>query len=120
MAVGGPLTGSSSSINSSASDDSALPSSARASRALMHSLSTNDVGEYKHSVITGGGTIRIIGDNVELVRVKIWQHRKTIFIIKQKRWHKSSLCNYKILNKGGRGDESRKISFCFLFNVYGT
>jgi hypothetical protein len=70
MAVGGPLTGSSSSINSSASDDSALPSSARASRALMHSLSTNDanIGEYKYSVVTGGYTIKITGDNLDLVR----------------------------------------------------
>lgn len=73
LAVGGPLTGSSSSINSSASDDSALPSSARASRALMHSLSTNDanLGEYKYSVVTGGYTIRITGDNLDLVRVSI-------------------------------------------------
>ncbi|XP_018573979.1 eukaryotic translation initiation factor 4E-binding protein Mextli isoform X2 [Anoplophora glabripennis] len=67
---GGPLTGSSSSINSSASDDSALPSSARASRALMHSLSTNDanIGEYKYTVITNGHTIKITGDNLDLVR----------------------------------------------------
>lgn len=68
---GGPLTGSSSSINSSASDDSALPCSARASRALMHSLSTNDanIGEYKYTVITNGHTIKITGDNLDLVRV---------------------------------------------------
>ncbi|KAL3282449.1 hypothetical protein HHI36_005635 [Cryptolaemus montrouzieri] len=70
LAVGGPLTGSSSSINSSASDDSALPSSVRASRALMHSLSVNDasIGEYKYTVVVGGHTIRIMGDNLELVR----------------------------------------------------
>ncbi|KAK9869396.1 hypothetical protein WA026_003152 [Henosepilachna vigintioctopunctata] len=70
MAVGGPLTGSSSSINSSASDDSALPSSARASRALMHSFSVNDatIGEYKYSVVVGGHTVRIMGDNLDLVR----------------------------------------------------
>ncbi|XP_030749641.1 eukaryotic translation initiation factor 4E-binding protein Mextli isoform X2 [Sitophilus oryzae] len=68
--AGGPLTGSSSSINSSASDDSALPSSARASRALMHSLSTPDanLGEYKYTVITNGHTIKITGDNLDLVR----------------------------------------------------
>lgn len=68
--AGGPLTGSSSSINSSASDDSALPSSARASRALMHSLSTPDanIGEYKYTVITNGHTIKITGDNLDLVR----------------------------------------------------
>ncbi|XP_019763413.1 eukaryotic translation initiation factor 4E-binding protein Mextli isoform X2 [Dendroctonus ponderosae] len=66
----GPLTGSSSSINSSASDDSALPSSMRASRALMHSLSTPDanVGEYKYTVIANGHTIKITGDNLDLVR----------------------------------------------------
>ncbi|XP_056629929.1 eukaryotic translation initiation factor 4E-binding protein Mextli isoform X2 [Diorhabda carinulata] len=66
----GPLTGSSSSINSSASDDSALPNSARASRALMHSLSTNDanLGEYKYTVIVNGCTIKITGDNLDLVR----------------------------------------------------
>ncbi|XP_076270994.1 eukaryotic translation initiation factor mextil isoform X2 [Rhynchophorus ferrugineus] len=69
-AAGGPLTGSSSSINSSASDDSALPSSARVSRALMHSLSTPDanIGEYKYTVITNGHTIKITGDNLDLVR----------------------------------------------------
>ncbi|XP_050306743.1 eukaryotic translation initiation factor 4E-binding protein Mextli isoform X2 [Anthonomus grandis grandis] len=68
--VGGPLTGSSSSINSSASDDSALPSSARVSRALMHSLSTPDanLGEYKYTVIANGHTIKITGDNLDLVR----------------------------------------------------
>lgn len=68
---GGPLTGSSSSINSSASDDSALPCSSRVSRALMHSLSTNDanIGEYKYTVITNGHTIKITGDNLDLVRV---------------------------------------------------
>lgn len=72
VAVGGQLlTGSSSSINSSASDDSALPHSARASRALLHSLSTNDasLGEYKYTVVTGGHTIKITGDNLDLVRV---------------------------------------------------
>lgn len=69
-ASGGPLTGSSSSINSSASDDSALPSSARASRALMHSMSLNDacLGEYKYTVVAGGHTIKIIGDNLDLVK----------------------------------------------------
>lgn len=65
------LTGSSSSINSSASEDSALPHSARASRALLHSLSTNDanLGEYKYTVVIGGHTIKITGDNLDLVRV---------------------------------------------------
>ncbi|CAG9814539.1 unnamed protein product [Phaedon cochleariae] len=71
---GGPLTGSSSSVNSSASDDNALPGgaggSARASRALLHSLSTNDahIGEYKYTVIAKGCTVRITGDNLDMVR----------------------------------------------------
>ncbi|KAJ8956795.1 hypothetical protein NQ318_014209, partial [Aromia moschata] len=69
----GQLTGSSSSINSSASDDSALPCSSRTSRILMHSLSTNDanIGEYKYTVITNGCTIKITGDNLDLVRVRV-------------------------------------------------
>ncbi|KRT78541.1 hypothetical protein AMK59_7814 [Oryctes borbonicus] len=70
MAIGGPLTGSSSSINSSASDESALPHAGR-SRALLHSLSTNDasIGEYKYTVVTGGHTIKITGDDLDLVRI---------------------------------------------------
>ncbi|XP_017786109.1 PREDICTED: eukaryotic translation initiation factor 4E-binding protein Mextli isoform X2 [Nicrophorus vespilloides] len=74
VAIGGPLTGSSSSINSSASDESALPhgtsGSSHVSRALLHSLSTNDasLGEYKYTVVTGGHTIKITGDNLDLVR----------------------------------------------------
>lgn len=78
MAPAGPLTGSSSSINSSASDDSALPSSVRASRALMHSLSTNDanIGEYKFTVIANGCTIKITGDNLDLVRVSCLNIKK--------------------------------------------
>ncbi|XP_018326887.1 eukaryotic translation initiation factor 4E-binding protein Mextli isoform X2 [Agrilus planipennis] len=68
--LSGPLTGSSSSINSSASEDSALPHSARVSRALLHSLSTNDasLGEYKYTVVVGGHTIKISGDNLDLIR----------------------------------------------------
>ncbi|XP_019876983.2 eukaryotic translation initiation factor 4E-binding protein Mextli isoform X2 [Aethina tumida] len=72
--VGGPLTGSSSSVNSSASDESpTMPASAlasgRASRALMHSLSTNDanIGEYKYTVTTGSGSVKITGNNLDLV-----------------------------------------------------
>lgn len=70
IAIGGPLTGSSSSINSSASDESALPHTGR-SRTLLHSLSTSDanIGEYKFTVVTGGHTIKITGDNLDLVRV---------------------------------------------------
>jgi len=69
---GGPLTGSSSSINSSASDESALPQASRVhpSRALLHSLSTSDasIGEYKFTVVTASGTVKITGDNLDLVR----------------------------------------------------
>ena len=76
MNVGGPLTGSSSSINSSASDDSALPHTARSTRALFHSLSTNDasLGEYKYTVVTGGHTLKITGDNLDLVRVSLGEN----------------------------------------------
>lgn len=37
----------------------------------MHSLSTPDanIGEYKYTVITNGHTIKITGDNLDLVRV---------------------------------------------------
>ncbi|XP_050501554.1 eukaryotic translation initiation factor 4E-binding protein Mextli isoform X1 [Diabrotica virgifera virgifera] len=67
---GGPLTGSSSSINSSASDDSALPSSARAPRHLIHSLSVNDanLGEYIYTVNANGCSIKITGNNLDAVR----------------------------------------------------
>lgn len=84
MAVGGPLTGSSSSINSSASDESAMPLTTRASRALLHSLSTNDasIGEYKYTVVTGGHTIKITGDNLDLVRVCVYKYYFWLFIIK--------------------------------------
>lgn len=71
ITIGGPpLTGSSSSINSSTSEDSALPHSARASRTLIHSLSVNDanIEEYKFTVVVGGCTIKITGDNIDLVR----------------------------------------------------
>lgn len=68
-AVGGPLTGSSSSINSSASEESGLQHNQR-HRSLLHSLSTNDasIGEYKYTVVTGGHTIKITGDNLDIVR----------------------------------------------------
>lgn len=65
----GALAGSSSSINSSASDDSAPPVVHRAN--LFHSLSTNDatVGEYKYTVnVRGQYTIKITGNNLELVK----------------------------------------------------
>ncbi|XP_072382265.1 eukaryotic translation initiation factor 4E-binding protein Mextli isoform X3 [Diabrotica undecimpunctata] len=67
---GGPLTGSSSSINSSASDDSAIPCSARAPRTLIHSLSVNDanIGEYIYTVNANGCSIKITGNNLDAVR----------------------------------------------------
>ncbi|KAK4879216.1 hypothetical protein RN001_007362 [Aquatica leii] len=70
ITVGGPLTGSSSSINSSTSEDSALPHSARASRSLIDGLSVNDTNaeEYKFTVVVGEYTITITGDNIDLVR----------------------------------------------------
>ncbi|XP_031343484.1 eukaryotic translation initiation factor 4E-binding protein Mextli isoform X2 [Photinus pyralis] len=65
---GPPLTGSSSSINSSTSEDSALPHSARASRTLMHSLSaTESFEEYKFTVVVGDRIIKISGDDINLV-----------------------------------------------------
>lgn len=71
MSVSAPLTGSSSSINSSASEDGTLAQNTCTSRALMHSLSTNDanIGEYKYTVIASGHTLKITGDNLDLVRV---------------------------------------------------
>ncbi|KAK5645749.1 hypothetical protein RI129_004213 [Pyrocoelia pectoralis] len=67
---GPPLTGSSSSINSSTSEDSALTNSARASRTLLHSLSANDANfeEYKFTVVVRDHTITISGDSIDLVR----------------------------------------------------
>lgn len=66
-----PNAGSSSSINSSASDDSMLPASVRSVNPLVHSLSANDAGagQYKYSVVIGDNVIRIIGDNLDLVKV---------------------------------------------------
>nr|CAH7762591.1 unnamed protein product [Callosobruchus chinensis] len=69
------LTGSSSSVASSASEET--PAAGRANspsvpsaRHLMHSLSTNDaaIGEYKYTVIANGCMIKITGDNLDLVR----------------------------------------------------
>lgn len=39
---------------------------------LLHSLSTNDasLGEYKYTVNVGQHSIKITGDNIELVRVR--------------------------------------------------
>lgn len=68
----GALAGSSSSLNSSGSEDSAPPVNPRAN--LLHSLSTNDanVGEYKYTVtVNGMDTIKITGNNLDLVRVSL-------------------------------------------------
>ncbi|VEN54385.1 unnamed protein product [Callosobruchus maculatus] len=69
------LTGSSSSVASSASEETpaagrANSPSAAGARHLMHSLSTNDaaIGEYKYTVIANGCMIKITGDNLDLVR----------------------------------------------------
>ncbi|XP_075212443.1 eukaryotic translation initiation factor mextil isoform X3 [Lycorma delicatula] len=66
------MGGSSSSLNSSASDESnRLPFSGwRGTRTLLHSLSTPDasIGEYKYSVTVGNDTIKITGTNHDLVR----------------------------------------------------
>lgn len=81
--------GSCSSLTSSNSDDqlklhrnnivtttniSHVPKSRSASgtTALMHSLSSNDtsLGEYKFTVNVGHHSIKITGDNIELVRVR--------------------------------------------------
>lgn len=64
--------GSSSSINSSASDDSMLPAAIRGANPLVHSLSANDAGngQYKYSVVVGDHVIRIIGDHLDLVKVR--------------------------------------------------
>lgn len=47
--------------------------SASGTNALLHSLSTNDTsfGEYKFTVNVGSHSIKITGDNVELVRVSL-------------------------------------------------
>lgn len=44
-----------------------------AGNTLLHSLSTNDasVGEYKFTVNVGTQSIKITGDNIDLVRVSI-------------------------------------------------
>lgn len=79
----GALAGSSSSIASSASDDSAMPLAGATSgggnaggRTLLHSLSTGDanVGEYKYTVIVRGHTLKITGHNLDLVRVSFTHH----------------------------------------------
>ncbi|XP_011496495.1 PREDICTED: uncharacterized protein LOC105361091 [Ceratosolen solmsi marchali] len=67
------IGGSSSSLNSSASDESNRlhqhqQSSLRSS--LLHNLSTNDasIGEYKYTVTVGPHSLKITGSNLDLVR----------------------------------------------------
>ncbi|KAK3930793.1 Eukaryotic translation initiation factor 4E-binding protein Mextli [Frankliniella fusca] len=65
------LGGSSSSLNSSASDDSARVSQGGVRRStLLHSFSTNDasLGEYKYTVAVGGCVLKITGANHDIVR----------------------------------------------------
>ncbi|XP_008555908.1 eukaryotic translation initiation factor 4E-binding protein Mextli isoform X2 [Microplitis demolitor] len=69
------IGGSSSSLNSSASDESnRLPQQYQQSQirssTLLHSLSTNDasIGEYKHTVNVGNHSLKITGSNLNLVR----------------------------------------------------
>uniref|UniRef100_A0A1B6D1H2 K Homology domain-containing protein n=2 Tax=Clastoptera arizonana TaxID=38151 RepID=A0A1B6D1H2_9HEMI len=65
------MGGSSSSLNSSASDESnRLPQTGMRPKTLLHSFSTNDanINEYKYTVTVGNNTLKITGDNLELVR----------------------------------------------------
>ncbi|PNF34351.1 hypothetical protein B7P43_G15492 [Cryptotermes secundus] len=63
------MGGSSSSLNSSASDESNRFPDVRRS-ALLHSFSTNDasLGEYKYTVTVGNQSVKITGTNLDLVR----------------------------------------------------
>lgn len=65
------MGGSSSSLNSSASDESnRLPQTGVRRSTLLHSFSTNDanIGEYKYTVTLDNETLKITGSNHELVR----------------------------------------------------
>ncbi|XP_028048331.1 eukaryotic translation initiation factor 4E-binding protein Mextli isoform X3 [Monomorium pharaonis] len=71
----GAMGGSSSSLNSSASDESnrlqqSQQHSSRLRSSLLHSLSTNDasIGEYKYTVTVGNQSLKITGCNLDLVR----------------------------------------------------
>ncbi|XP_076168737.1 eukaryotic translation initiation factor mextil isoform X3 [Ptiloglossa arizonensis] len=69
----GAMGGSSSSLNSSASDESnRLQHQQQNSRvrSLLHSFSTNDasIGEYKYTVTVGNQSLKITGCNLDLVR----------------------------------------------------
>ncbi|XP_016840519.1 eukaryotic translation initiation factor 4E-binding protein Mextli isoform X2 [Nasonia vitripennis] len=65
------IGGSSSSLNSSASDESSRLQQQHSSlRSLFHSTSTNDasLGEFMHTVTVGPHSLKITGSNLELVR----------------------------------------------------
>ncbi|XP_017882250.1 eukaryotic translation initiation factor 4E-binding protein Mextli isoform X2 [Ceratina calcarata] len=70
----GAMGGSSSSLNSSASDESNRlqheQQNSRLRTSLLHSLSTNDasIGEYKYTVTVGNQSLKITGCNLDLVR----------------------------------------------------
>ncbi|XP_029164639.1 eukaryotic translation initiation factor 4E-binding protein Mextli isoform X3 [Nylanderia fulva] len=67
----GAMGGSSSSLNSSASDESnRLQHNSRLRSSLLHSFSTNDasIGEYKYTVTVGNQSLKITGCNLDLVR----------------------------------------------------
>ncbi|XP_039312331.1 eukaryotic translation initiation factor 4E-binding protein Mextli isoform X8 [Solenopsis invicta] len=71
----GAMGGSSSSLNSSASDESNRLSQnqqhgSRLRSSLLHSFSTNDasIGEYKYTVTVGNQSLKITGCNLDLVR----------------------------------------------------
>lgn len=71
----GAMGGSSSSLNSSASDESNRlqhqQQNSRLRSSLLHSFSTNDasIGEYKYTVTIGNQSLKITGCNLDLVRV---------------------------------------------------
>ncbi|CAL7935907.1 unnamed protein product [Xylocopa violacea] len=70
----GAMGGSSSSLNSSASDESNRlqhqQQNSRLRSSLLHSFSTNDasIGEYKYTVTVGNQSLKITGCNLDLVR----------------------------------------------------
>ncbi|XP_014471594.1 PREDICTED: uncharacterized protein LOC106742821 isoform X1 [Dinoponera quadriceps] len=70
----GAMGGSSSSLNSSASDESNRlqhnQHNSRLRSSLLHSFSTNDasIGEYKYTVTVGNQSLKITGCNLDLVR----------------------------------------------------
>ncbi|XP_045537130.1 eukaryotic translation initiation factor 4E-binding protein Mextli isoform X6 [Papilio machaon] len=74
-ALEGPLAGSRASLDSAGSDDAPHvlqreKSPHNNNRTLLHSFSTNDaaLGEYKHTVTFGQHSIKITGNNLDLVK----------------------------------------------------